>query len=102
MTPDPSSLHGRLSRQPGSFGSLLDQVRRIEALDQALRRWTNEPWLDSIRVANLRGDTLVLFVDNAAAATTLRYRREALQAYLCDRCGVAISEIEAKVRPGRT
>lgn len=102
MTADPSPLHGRLVGKPGEFGGLLEQVRRIEALNLALRQWTNDPWLNSIRVANLRGDTLVLFADNAAVATTLRYQREALAAYLRERCGLAINRIEAKVRPSRT
>lgn len=102
MTADPSSLHGRLAGSPGELSGLLDQVRRIEALNRALRQWTKDPWLDSIRVANLRGDTLVLFADNAAVATALRYRREALGAYLDERCGLRIKRIEAKVRPSRT
>lgn len=102
MTADLSPLHGHLVGKPGDFGGLLEQVRRIETLNLALRQWTNEPWLDSIRVANLRGDTVVLFVDNAAVATTLRYRRESLEAYLRERSGLAINRIEAKVRPSRT
>lgn len=102
MTADPSSLHGRLAKKPGDFGELLEQVRRIEALNLALRQWTKEPWLDSIRVANLRDGTLVLFADNAAVATALRYRRESLEIFLRERCGLAIKRIEAKVRPSRT
>lgn len=99
MNADPALLHGRLLRQPGEFVTLLQQVQRIEALDRALRQWTNDPWLSAIRIANLRGDTLILFSDSAAALTTLRYQHEGLTAFFRDRHGIAISRIEARVKP---
>jgi hypothetical protein len=77
----------------------MQRVRRIETLDRALHQWSREPWLSAIRVANLRGDTLVVFSDNAAAATTMRYRREDLLAYLRERHGLAVGRLETKVRP---
>lgn len=101
-TADPALLHGRLLQQPGDIEPLLQRVRRIEALDRALHLWTGEPWLAAIRVANLRGDTLVVFADSASAATALRYRRDDLLDYLRQRHGLAVSRIEAKVRPGPT
>lgn len=96
---DPALLHGRLLGQPGEFVNLLQQVQRIEALDRTLRQWTKDPWLSAIRVANLRGETLVLFSDSAAALTTLRYQHESLTAFFRDRHGIVISRIEARVKP---
>jgi hypothetical protein len=101
MNAELAHLHGRLVNAPGELDSLFQVTQRLEALDRALRQWANEPWLDSIRVANLRGDTLVLFADSASALVPLRYRREALLAFLRDRYGLAATRIEAKVRPGR-
>jgi hypothetical protein len=101
VTPtDPALLHSRLLQQAGDVETLLQRVRRIEALDRAVHQWSGDPWLSAIRVANLRGDTLVLFSDNAAAATTMRYRREDLMAYLRERHGLNVSRLETKVRPG--
>lgn len=101
MTPsDPVLLHGRLLQQPGDLDTLLQRVRRIEALDHVLHQWSGESWLSAIRVANLRGDTLVVFSDSAASATMLRYRREDLLTYLRGQHGLAISRLETKVRPG--
>lgn len=101
MTPsDPDLLHSRLLQQAGDVEPLLQRVRRIEAWDRALHQWCSEPWLSAIRVANLRGDTLVVFSDNAAAATTMRYRREDLMAYLRERHGLKVGRVETKVRPG--
>lgn len=99
---DPAPLLGRLLQQPGEFVSLLQRVRHIEALDRALHQWSSEPWLATIRVANLRGDTLVLFADRAANATTLRYRRDDLLTFLREQHGLAVQRIEVKVRPGST
>lgn len=99
MNAELAHLHSRLVNGPGEFGNLLEVTQRLEALNSALRQWANEPWLDSIRVANLRGDTLVLFADSASALVPLRYRRDALLAFLRDRFGVTATRIEAKVRP---
>lgn len=101
MTPsDPALLLSRLLQQPGDFETLLQHVQRIETLDRAVHQWMVEPWLSAIRVANLRGDTLVVFSESAAAATMLRYRREDLMTYLHERHGLVIRRIETKVRPG--
>lgn len=100
MNAEPALLHGKLLAQPGDFETLLERVRRIEALDRALHQWSNESWLANIRVANFRGDTLVVFSDSAASLTTLRYQRETLLAWLRERHGLPVNRIEARVRWG--
>lgn len=100
MSAEPSRLHGRLLKKPGDLESLLDRIQRIEALDRVLHQWSNESWLANIRVANLRGDTLVVFSDSAASLTTLRYQRENLLTWLREHHGLAISRIEARVKWG--
>ena len=99
MNAELAHLHGRLVDAPGELDNLFQVTQRLEALNQALRQWADEPWLDCIRVANLRGDTLVLFADSASALVPLRYRRDALLAFLRDHYGVTATRIEAKVRP---
>ena len=98
MNADPALLHGRLLQQPGDFEPLLQRVRRLQALDGLLQGWTSEPWLAAIRVANLRGDTLVVYADNAAALTALRYRRESLLDWLQQQ-GVPVLKLDLRVRP---
>jgi hypothetical protein len=103
VTPsDPALLHSRLLQQTGDVETLLHRVRRIEALDRAVHQWSSDPWLSAIRVANVRGDTLVVFSESAAAATTMRFRREDLLDYLRQRHGIELSRLETKVRPGST
>ena len=98
MNADPALLHGRLLQQPGDFEPLLQRVRRLQALNSLLQRWTSEPWLTAIRVANLRGETLVVYADNAAALTALRYRRDSLLGWLQQQ-GVPVLKLDMRVRP---
>lgn len=100
MSAELAPLHGRLLQQPGEFDNLLQRIRRIEALDHALRLWLGDTSPGAIRVANLRGETLVVFADSAASLTSLRFQQEALLAYLRERHGIPLSRIDAKVRPG--
>lgn len=100
VSAEPALLLGRLLQQPGEFDSLLQRVRRIEALDHALRLWLGDPTPGAIRVANLRGETLIVFADSAASLTKLRYQQESLLAYLRERHGIPVNRLDAKVRPG--
>lgn len=82
------------------MGHLLVRAEQIDTLNRALRGWTSEPWLDGIRVANASIDgALILFADNAAVLTSLRYKRDALLLHLRERHGLSFSRIEAKIRP---
>lgn len=102
MNAELAPLHGRLLRQPGEFETLLQRVARIEALNRTLQQWTREPWLASIRVANLREDTLVVYSENAAALTSLRYRRDALLAWFRDQHGISVNKLQTSVKPRRS
>ncbi|MBI2384223.1 MAG: DUF721 domain-containing protein [Gammaproteobacteria bacterium] len=64
-----------------------------------LREWLAEPWSSAVRVANVRGDTLVIFCSNAAALTRLRYRQAELLSLVRLRHGLACTRLEAKVKP---
>lgn len=102
MSAELTPLHGRLNAAPGELEGLLQRARQIQAVQQACQRWSTEPWMASIRVANVRDGTLVVHSDSAAALTALRYRREALLGFLRDRYGWPLTRLEARVRPGRS
>lgn len=99
MTDDAQSLLPRLKNRSSALRDLLDRADSIAALDRALRQWTQEPWFDSIRLANVRGDTVVLFASNAAALVPLRYRQQALLAFLRDHLQLPCVKVETKVKP---
>ncbi len=98
MLSDAQSLHQRLQHSDG-FRRLMEQATRIAELNRALRQWTQEPWLDSIRLVNVRDDTVVIYASTAAALVPLRYRQQALLAFLQERFNLNCSKIEAKVKP---
>lgn len=100
MNADPALLHRRLLQQPGDFEPLLQRVQRLQALNRLLQGWTSEPWLSAIRIANLRGDTLVIYADNAAAMTSLRYRSESLLDWLKQQ-GVPVLKLDLRIRPSQ-
>ena len=75
------------------------RVDEIEALQNICRRWSSEPWMGALRVVNVRGQTLVVHAESAAALTALRYRREALLAYLREHGRWPLTRLETRVRP---
>lgn len=99
MHDDARSLLGTLKRQSPQLRSLLDRAAWIAALNRELRQWTREPWFDSIRLVNVRGDTVVLFASSAAALVPLRYRQQALLAFMREHLQLDCVKIETKVKP---
>tara|TARA_R110000787_G_scaffold12074_9_gene39231 strand:+ start:329 stop:664 length:336 start_codon:yes stop_codon:yes gene_type:complete len=98
---EPALLHGRLQAQPGKLENLFDLVRQIRELDDAVSAWLGDSEQQSVRVANLRAETLVVFSDNAAATTRLRYQREDLLEHLRQHHGFDVYRLEIKVKPRR-
>lgn len=99
MHDDAVTLIGTLRQQPHPLRDLIERAERLTALDNALRQWTQEPWFQSIRLANIRGDTVVLFASNAAALVPLRYRQQELLSFLRDSLKLSCTRLETKVRP---
>ncbi|SHH22401.1 hypothetical protein SAMN04488068_2951 [Hydrocarboniphaga daqingensis] len=102
MQDDARPLLTQLRAQASPLRDLIGHAERIAALDVALRRWTSEPWFQSIRLANIRGDTAVLFATNAAALVPLRYRQQALLDYMREQLRLPCTKLETKVRPKLT
>lgn len=83
------------------MGTLLELVHQISAIDEALSQWLGDPTQTTVRVANLRDETLVLFSNNAAATTRLRYERESLLTHLREQHGFEVRHLEIRVKPTR-
>ncbi len=99
MHDDAALLIGTLRQQRSALHDLVERAERISALNNALRQWTQEPWFQSIRLANIRGDTVVLFASNAAALVPLRYRQQDLLRFLSQVLKLECTKLETKVRP---
>lgn len=88
-----------LRQQPSELRGLLDRARLLADINRALPSWSAEPWVALIRVANVRGETLVIHARTAAALVPLRYRSTALLAWLNQRFRLGCTKTEAKVKP---
>jgi hypothetical protein len=99
MQDDAPPLLNQLRTQASPLRDLINHAERISALDQALRQWSPEPWFQAIRLANIRGDTVVLFASNAAALVPLRYRQQALLSFIREQLRLPCTKLETKVKP---
>lgn len=93
------SLHSWLRDSPGPLRDLIDRAEHLAELNHAMRKWTQEPWLDSVRIVNVRGDTVVMFATSAAALLPLRFQQQAFLAWLRTELKLACTKIEIKVKP---
>lgn len=96
---EPGPLHESLISQPGGLEALVKQAQTVQSINELVRRWHDQSWATSLRVANFRSGTLVIFADNAATLTTLRFKSDLLIEFLNKEHGLTVERIEAKVRP---
>lgn len=92
------SLSAALS---GSVGTLLERARLLESVNQTLAQWCDDPWIHQIRLVNLRGDTVVVYADNAAALSMLRHRSRSFLSWLNDRHALSAARLHCQVHPSR-
>ncbi len=67
-------LNQLISNPSGEIKSLLDQLAKIEALNNTLQSKLNANFSTHCRVANYRKNILVVAVDSAAWANKLRFQ----------------------------
>ncbi|MGF1613710.1 MAG: DciA family protein [Gammaproteobacteria bacterium] len=88
-----------LSRD-GVLRHLLAQARRIETLDELLKKCLEPPLHHHCQVANLTSTTLVLHVHSPTWATRLRYIVPDVLACLMKSCALpARCQVQLRVRP---
>lgn len=83
----------------GSVGTLLERARLLEAVNHTLTQWCDDPWIRQIRLVNLRGDTVVIYADNAAALSMLRHRSRSFLSWLNARHALGATRLHCQVRP---
>jgi len=99
MASDTPTLHHCLSARPGPLRELFHRAERLAEANRALKLLILEPWVDDVRLVNVRGDTAILFVSNASALVPLRFCQPALLRTLREHLKLSCSKIEVKVRP---
>lgn len=82
-----------------SLRGLLARAQRLSDASLALRAWLDEPWARHLRIANVRGDTVMLYVTSAAALVPLRQQQGKILQFLARQLDPNLQRLEAKVRP---
>lgn len=89
-----------LIRQESKTSAVLNRGRILISINQSLKdHWSDEAWIHQIRIANIRGTTLVVFAQTAAALIPLRYKKQALLNFIQQEFDLPCTEIDAKVVP---
>ena len=96
--PDARKLSDWLNNQSG-LSKALSHADRLSRATSALRAFLNEPWSNAVRLAAIEGETVVIYCDHAAAATLLRFRSEALLAFVREHYSPACTDLQIKVQP---
>ncbi|MGH8445927.1 MAG: hypothetical protein ACREVL_11705 [Solimonas sp.] len=97
---DPQSVKQLLNRMPQNSGvPWFAQVQTLAEINRSLPLWCSEPWIQQIRIANIRDQTVVVYSASASALVPLRHRSSALLVWLNDRYRFSCTKVDAKVRP---
>lgn len=88
-----------LSGGPSGLPGLLERAERLARATELIHTRLGAPWATAVRAANLRGATLVLFVDTAAVLVPLRRWQTRLLDLVEPALGSRPQKIQAKVRP---
>ena len=88
-----------ISARGATTSRILARASRLQQLSEAVQAM-QAPWAAALRVGNIRDDAVVLFADNAAAAT--RAKLESQRIAECLRAeGVDCARLIFQVRPAR-
>jgi hypothetical protein len=98
-TQDPLTLKQCLGQNASQLAGTLTRARRLSEINRHLSEWSPEPWVAHLRIANVRGDTLVIYSISATALVPLRYRSASLLAWLGSRYQLVCTRVETRVRP---
>jgi hypothetical protein len=99
MPSDARKLSDWLHRQSGALHRILSHADKLTQVNRAFRDWLREPWADAVRIATLDDPTAVVYAGNAATATLLRFRAEAILAWLREHGNPACTDLQIKVQP---
>jgi hypothetical protein len=97
--PDARPLGYWLHDTAGPLARLLRQAAVYAAATAQLHAQLATPWAGTLRVATLRGTTLVLYTTSAAVLIPLRAHQSAILDLVQPILGLRPTRIEAKVRP---
>lgn len=96
------SLTQLLQRQHRTQDAILGRALLMAEMTFALQEFNQFPWAASLRVANIRDQTLVIYSSSASSLIPLRGQKQSVLDFLNRRFGLDCTQLEAKVRPSLT
>lgn len=99
MEREASRVGKLLDGQPSTVQSLMRRAELLAQIQAALREHLHEPWSSHVHVANIRDGRLILFADNAATLTPLRFSSEVILTFVRERFGLSIQHLDARIKP---
>lgn len=97
--PDPLPIRHWLNDRPGPLRQLLSRASLLATATRQLHAEIPSPWAHHLRIVNLRGTTLVIYSQSAAALIPLRAHQRQVLDVVGHCLGCRPSRIDAKVRP---
>ncbi|WP_196137171.1 DUF721 domain-containing protein [Aliikangiella sp. G2MR2-5] len=95
----PKNLNNLISEPSDQIKSLLDQLAKIQTLNNTLQSKLNATLSKHCRVVNIRKSTLVIAVDSAAWANKLRFQLPELIDHFRQSGYFGLANIEVIVQP---
>ena len=92
-------LSDHIKNPKGQLASLVDNLNRINRLNQSLKVILPEPMADHCTIAHMKDNQLVLAVDSGEWATRLRYEKLNLLSHLRTNGFAAVTGIDIIVNP---
>ncbi|TQV89839.1 DUF721 domain-containing protein [Aliikangiella coralliicola] len=97
--PSTPNLNKLISDPSGDVKSLLDQLAKIQTLNNTLQSKLNATLSKHCRVVNLRKNTLVIATDSAAWANKIRFQTPDLLSFFRESGYFGLASIEVIVQP---
>ncbi len=98
-TKKPQTINNLLNNPQGGVRALMDQLSKIETINNSLHRYINPLLSQHCRVVNLRKSTLVIAVDSPAWANKIRFQLPELLSGLRENGFISLANIEIMVQP---
>ena len=95
----PQTVNHLLNQPQGDVRVLMDQLTKINIINNSLHQYINTTLSQHCRVVNIRKSTLVLAVDSPIWANKLRFQLPDLLSYLRNNGFISLANIDIIVQP---
>ncbi len=95
----PQTINSLLNQPQGDVRALMDQLTKIETINNSLQLYINPPLSQHCRAVNIRKNTLILAVDSSIWANKLRFQLPELLTSFRSNGFISLANIDIIVQP---